>query len=65
MDLVRAHLDYAVQFWRPFHMPDVDIFGTIHTRMTKMIQVLRNIPYKDRFKRFNLHSLGKRRLCGN
>ncbi len=33
--------------------------------MTKMIQGLRNLPYKDRLKRLNLHSLERRRARGD
>ena len=32
----------------------------IQRRMTKMIQGLRNLPYKDRLKRLNLQSLERR-----
>ena len=33
--------------------------------MTKMIQGMRNLPYKDRLKCVNLHSLERRRARGN
>ena len=36
----------------------------VQRRMTEMIQGLRNLPYKDRLKRLNLHSL-ERRAIGN
>ena len=32
----------------------------VQRRMTKIIQGLRNLPYKDRLKRLNLHSLERR-----
>ena len=37
----------------------------VQRRMTKMIQGLRNLPYKDRLKRFNLHSLERGRARGD
>ena len=33
--------------------------------MTKIIQGMRNIPYKDRLNRLNLHSLERRRARGD
>ena len=33
----------------------------VQRKMTRMIQGLRNLPYKDRLKRLNLHSLERRR----
>ncbi len=33
--------------------------------MTKMIQGLQNLPYKDRLKRLNLHSQERRRARGD
>ena len=38
---------------------------TVQRRMTKMIQGLRILPYKDRLKRFNLHSLERRTARGD
>ena len=34
-------------------------------RMTKMIQEIRNLIYKDRSKHFNLHSLARCRIRGD
>ena len=55
--LVRSHLDYAVQFWSPYNRMDIDKLEAVHTRMTKIIQRIRNLNYKDRLKHLNLHSL--------
>ena len=58
--LVRPHLAYAAQFWSPYYKKDIGSLEAVQRRITKMIQGLRNLPYKDRLKRFNLHSLERR-----
>ena len=55
--LVRPHLDYAAQFWSPYYKKNIGSLEAAQRRMTKMIQGLRNLSYKDRLKRLNLHSL--------
>ena len=63
--LVRSQLDYAAQFWSPYYRKDIGSLEAVQGRMTKMIQRLRNLPYKDRLKCFNLHSLERRRARGD
>ena len=63
--LVRPHLDYAAQFWSPYYRKDIGFFEAVQRRMTKVIEGLRNLPYKDRLKRFNLHSPESRRARGD
>ena len=58
--LVRPHLNYAAQFWFPYNGKDIGSLEAVQRRMTKMIQGLRNLPYKDKLKRLNLHSLERR-----
>ena len=57
--LVRSHLDYPVQFWSPYRK-DIGSLEAVQRRMTKIIQGLRNLSYKDRLKSLNLHFLERR-----
>ena len=44
---------------------DIDRLESIQRRMTKMINGIRHLEYKDRLKRLQLHSLERRRLRGD
>ena len=63
--LVRPHLDYAVQFWSPYYRMEINSLESVQRRMTKMIQGLRNLPYSERLRALNLHSLERRRARGD
>ena len=58
--LVRSYIDYAAQFWSLYYRKDMGSLEAVQRRMTKMIQGLRNLPYKDKLKYLNLHSLERR-----
>ena len=63
--LVRLHLDYAAQFWSHYYSKDIGSLEAVQRIMTKMIQELRNLPYKDRLKHLNLHSLERKMARGD
>ena len=59
--LVRPHLEYCVQAWRPFLQQDVDNIEKVQRRATKMIPELANLEYSERLKRCKLTTLEIRR----
>ena len=46
--IVRSHLEYCIQAWRPYRMKVVDMLERVQRRATKMIPNVRNISYEMR-----------------
>ena len=59
--LVRPHLEYCVQAWRPFLRQDVDNIEKVQRRATRMISELADLEYSERLRRCNLTTLEIRR----
>ena len=63
MSLIRPHLDYCVQEWRPHLKKDIKIPEKIQYRATKMIYGLKDYSYEDRLRMIGLSTLEEESRC--
>ena len=63
--MVRPHLEYANIIWGPHFIRDVRAVEQVQKRATKLVPLLRNVPYRERLKKLNLPSLEHRRKRGD
>ena len=59
--LVRPHLEYCVQAWRPHFKKDIDCLEKIQRRATRMIEGYGKVNYDNRLKQVGLTTLETRR----
>jgi len=45
--LVRPHLEYSVQAWRPHFRKDIDLLEGVQRKATKLITAIKDEIYKD------------------
>ena len=60
--LVRPHLEYASQLWRPYKQTQINMIEKVQRRATKMIKGLSQTSYEERLQKCQLLSLEMRRL---
>ena len=46
--IVRPHLEYFIQAWRPYHKKDIDKLERVQRRATKLIPELKYLCYERR-----------------
>jgi hypothetical protein len=63
--LVRPHLDYCVQTWRPHLIKDIELIEKVQKRVTRMALPGTEHSYEERLKMLKLTTLETRRLRGD
>ena len=60
--IVRPHLEYCIQAWRPYQKKDIDKFERVQRRATKLIPELKHVCYERCLLECRLTTLETRRL---
>jgi len=63
--LIRSHLETGNRVWCPILKTDADHLEKVQRRATKLVPEIRDLPYGERLKSLNLHSLLYRRRRGD
>ena len=60
--IIKPHLEYCIQAWRPYRKKDIDKLERIQWRATKMTPELRDLSYENRLLQCGSTTLESRRL---
>ncbi len=60
--VVKPHLDYCVQAWRPYYQKDIDNIDKVQKRALKIIKEFEIMSYEGRLEKDMLMTLETRRL---
>jgi ribonucleases P/MRP protein subunit RPP40 len=60
--LVRPHLDYCIQAWRPYLKKDIEVLEGVQRRATRMIVECKDMEYDERLRSSGLTTLETRRI---
>jgi len=63
--LVRPHLEYSIQAWRPHNQKDIVLIEGVQRRATQLISGFIGYTYEDRLNILKLTTLETRRLRGD
>ena len=62
--LVRPHLEYANQSWKPYLKKHILMLESVQRRATRLVPGIGNLSYEDRIKELNIPTLEYRRRRG-
>ena len=63
--LVRSHLEYCIQAWRPYLSKDIEMLEKVQKRATKMVYGFNDLTYEQRLRRLNITTLDTHRIRGD
>ena len=63
--IVKPHLEYCIQAWRPYHKKNINKLERVQRRPPKRIPELKHLCYERRLLEYGLTTLETRRLKGD